>query len=270
MGMKLLSNKDKLVTRIAPSPTGHLHLGHAFHLYVIEKVIESGAASTILFRLENHDAQRSKDKYNDLIRSELSWFSPSLNLTQSPNHQQRKSYYLKELLLIKESLFWCDCNKNMGFKDSTGGWTCSSKCKGNSPSTQGIESIDLFSGTERLRNLRIQLEVNGEDHFPILVDKFSNGSYLLCNTIDDRDQNIDLIIRGDDFTPLNPIQQSLHKLIRNKTVIQCFHHPLLLDDDRKLSKRQKDESLTSLKEQGFNPQEIKAFFEQLIFDSSHD
>ena len=265
-----MSNKAELITRIAPSPTGHLHLGHAFHLYMIEKSLHNCGASTVFFRAENHDAQRSKAKYNNLIRAELKWFSPELVLTECPSHQQRKPHYLKELLDLKENLFWCDCNKSMGFKDPAGAWTCSSKCKPNGPSTQELKSLKLFSGTKLSRNLRIHLVINGQNYFPIVVDKLSNGSYLLCNTIDDRDQNINLIIRGEDFTLLNPVQKGLHDLLKNKTKIQRFHHPLLLESGRKLSKRQKDESLTSLKDQGFNPQEIKAFFEELILDSSHD
>ena len=87
-------------TRFAPSPTGHLHVGNirtALHNWMFAKK-ESG---TFLLRLDDTDAERSKEEYVEAIRADLAW----LGLT--PDEEQRQSArfdrYEEQLEKLKES-----------------------------------------------------------------------------------------------------------------------------------------------------------------------
>ena len=98
-----------IITRFAPSPTGHLHLGHAYSALFSEKQARA-AGGQFLLRIENIDTVRSKPEYEDAIIEDLSWlgikwegqvrrqsdhFDEYESIIKEPNHAQIN--HLREL-----------------------------------------------------------------------------------------------------------------------------------------------------------------------------
>ena len=71
MGRKVI-DRDKLVTRFAPSPTGYLHLGHAYSVFVAQSVVRQ-SGGTLLVRMEDIDSSRCRSEYEQAILDDLEW-----------------------------------------------------------------------------------------------------------------------------------------------------------------------------------------------------
>jgi len=95
----------------------------------------------------------------------------------------------------------------------------------------------------------------------LLKDNRGQWTYNFCVTVDDLDENVDLIIRGMDLRHATGRQIQLREMLVGdssaKSIPGFLHHPLLLDvNGRKLAKRDKDQSITEIRQSGIQPQEL--------------
>lgn len=271
----------QVITRFAPSPTGHLHRGHALHMLWVSEVARQ-LGGRVLYRLEDHDIGRCREDYIASIGSDIRWFSSLFQLSDHGSvptwRQSNRTSRYQEILdrcLDANLVYACDCSRQdiASATDQTSGelrylGTCrDKKIPVSSPGTalrlkipdQTISATDFKHGPIEQNPATMQGDV-------VIRDRDGHWTYQWCVVIDDIDQNINLIIRGDDLLSSIGRQLAMRKLIlpllqmeprENARPLYFLHHPLLLDDKgHKLSKRHFSESIGALRQQGWTALQV--------------
>lgn len=263
------------VSRFAPSPTGELHLGHVCHLLWLREIADAIGAG-VLVRMEDHDRTRCRPEYEAAILADLDWlgfaFDPvsrgSLEHHPSPFRQSdQPGRYAEAFEGLREAglLYGCTCTRgDLPPPDAAGERRYPGTCRGAPVEREGrhvvrvmlpdepTELDDLLLGTLR--------QHPAADHGdPVIRDALGQWSYQFCVVIDDLDQGVNLVIRGEDLTSSTGRQWLLGRLLGRTAPLVTAHHPLLLDaEGRKLSKRDGSESVRSMREAGMNAAEVIA------------
>lgn len=267
----------QLKTRLAPSPTGLLHLGHVLHLIYVQGISRKLGA-TINLRIEDHDRIRCLPQYDESLLQDLEWLGfdiPTKLWRQSERHQ----VYQNELekLMNRNLVYVCRCSRK-DVQSSTGQnggelvypGTCRTKnypfgepntcvrlkldqipTQDGQESPSPIQFRDLFLG-DLGQNLTEQGDV-------VVQDRFGQWTYQFAVVIDDLEQQINLIIRGQDLLSSTGRQLAMRALIDSKSTVPIFaHHPLLLDEDgQKLAKRRSSEAISYLRRMGLSADEVR-------------
>ena len=251
------------LTRFAPSPTGHLHLGHVVNaLYVWG--IARARAGTVLLRIEDHDRQRSRTEFEHSILEDLAWLGFEAD-RMMVRQSGRAAFYEDHLERLKASglAYVCSCSrKEMALA---------------SPDIPGQEM--RYPGTCRERHLewhpglswRIRLQpgdvafdderMGRQVHSPSeqcgdlqAMDRLGNWTYQFAVTVDDFLQGVTLVIRGEDLLPSTGRQIMLAELLGRTEPPTFFHHALIRKPGgEKLSKAAKDTGIRELRAAGESP-----------------
>ena len=255
------------ITRFAPSPTGNLHIG-GVRTALFNFVFSKQAGGLFLIRIEDTDRERSKKEYEEDIISGLEWLGISAD--ETPIRQsERSDVYQKaaEKLIDSGNAYWCDCSP-----EDLEAMREQQMAAGKKPMYDG-RSRDL--GLERSKNtvLRLATPIDGETIVKDLIRgdiTFKNSelddlillrsdgtpTYHFCNVVDDYDQGITTVIRGEDHISNTPRQIHIQKAL-GYNELEYAHLPLVLGEDKKrLSKRHAATSLNAYKEMGFTKESI--------------
>lgn len=271
----------EIITRFAPSPTGELHLGHAYSALCGFEFAKKHNGKFVL-RIEDTDMGRCRPEYSHAIFEDLKWLGIQWEEDVRFQSQHFAEYdAIIEKLKNMGVLYRCfKTRKEMedaalsaphGFRDGIDGIIQTN------PISTAEESLRLLNNEPFAWRLSCKkaMEIIGNDllffndeiHGKILVNPFANGdiiiarkdskaSYHLCAVHDDEIQNISHIIRGDDLLNATHIQIVLQKLLGYKTP-KYHHHKLLLDENgKRFAKRDKAMTLKSMRENGVKPHEI--------------
>ena len=255
------------ITRFAPSPTGNLHIG-GVRTALFNFVFSKQAGGLFLIRIEDTDRERSKKEYEEDIISGLEWLGISADKTPI-RQSERSDIYQKaaEKLIDSGNAYWCDCSP-----EDLEAMREQQMAAGKKPMYDG-RSRDL--GLERSKNtvLRLATPIDGETIVKDLIRgdiTFKNSelddlillrsdgtpTYHFCNVVDDYDQGITTVIRGEDHISNTPRQIHIQKALGYKE-LEYAHLPLVLGEDKKrLSKRHAATSLNAYKEMGFTKESI--------------
>ena len=257
-----------LKTRIAPSPTGHLHLGHVLHIMCVQGIAMKLGAD-ISLRLEDHDQSRCRPEFASSILEDLAWLG--VKLPKKLWHQsQRNEVYQTNLedLMRKGLVYACSCSRKniqLDTEQSSGELRYPGTCREkniplNQPDTcirlkipnGDISFSDLFLG---------ELKNNPADQSGDVVirDRIGQWTYQYAVVIDDLDQEINLIIRGKDLLSSTARQLVMRDIISPGKSKPIFaHHPLIADNSgNKLSKRFLSEALSVLRNNGISADKIR-------------
>lgn len=257
-----------IVTRFAPSPTGRLHLGHAFSAALGHaRARESGGR--FLLRIEDLDQGRSRPKFVDGIYDDLEWLGLDWDepvLVQS----QRTEAYETALNRLRERglVYACFCTRadiaqsmTAPHGDAAASYpgTCrllpdDPKRRAETPhswrldSAKALEIAGLPSWTEtggsRFNAAASQI---GD---VILARKDAPASYHLSCVVDDAGSGVIMVVRGADLRPSTPIQRLLQILL-DLPEPTYLHHPLVTHEDgRRLAKRDLAPTLAAMRESG--------------------
>ncbi len=273
-------------TRFAPSPTGLLHLGHAFAAL---RAYEAAAGGRFLLRIEDLDTGRARAEYvaaieQDLAWLELQWETPLLH------QSSRAAAYQAALasLEARELLYPCFCTRSaIAAEIARAGQAPHEGQAAVYPGT--CRALTAAERSERLRagaSYALRLDVGraaalvgaldftelgagpAGEHGLIGVDPLSCGdvvlarrdlpaAYHLAVVVDDAYQQVTLVTRGHDLFSATHIQRLLQALLALPAP-QYAHHRLILDaSGRKLSKRDRAVTLQSLREQGLTPAQVR-------------
>ena len=280
-----MSETAPIRVRIAPSPTGFLHLGTirtALFNYLFAKK-EGGA---FIIRIEDTDTQRSLPVYEESILSGLKKLSitwdegPDVGGPYGPYRQSERTdlyrKYIKQLLDEKKA-YWCFCTKeeleeekkamlSQGLFPKYSG-TCrrltpeqvaAKKSAGQNavvrlmvPSGMTIEFDDMIRGT---------ISVNSDTIGDIVIAKSESAPlYNFAVVVDDELMKISHVIRGEDHISNTPKQILIQNAL-GFTRPHYAHLPLILSPDRsKLSKRNLETSFDEYLKDGYLPQAIVNF-----------
>jgi glutamyl-Q tRNA(Asp) synthetase len=264
-----------IVTRFAPSPTGLLHLGHAFAAIT---AAESG--DDFLLRIEDLDAGRSRDEFIEAICRDLKWLG--LSWDEPVLRQSRRSdAYAAALgrLTAMGLVYPCVCTrKEIAEEIARAGeaqhgpdgplypGTCRhlSSPPPDKPhvlrldATKAAAMAGPLSFTEHGKRLAVDASRFGDI---VLARKDLPAAYHLAVVVDDAFQNVTLVTRGEDLAPATHIQRLLQALLGLPEPAYA-HHPLVLDENgRKFSKRDQAVTLAALREAGATPSDVRARLE---------
>ena len=252
----------KVVTRFAPSPTGTLHIGGvrtALFNYVYAKQNDG----LFLVRIEDTDRERSTKEFEKNILDNLS--SIGLNPDQKPiNQSERNDIYIKaaEKIIKTGNAYWCDCSQEsldeMRKEQTAAGkkpmYDGRSRNLGLERSDQTVLRLATPDDGEIVVKDLIRGDItfkNSELDDLILLRSDGTPTYHLCNVVDDFEQNVTTVIRGEDHISNTPRQIHIQKALAYPE-LEYAHLPLVLGTDKKrLSKRHAATNLEEYREEGY-------------------
>ena len=253
-----------IITRFAPSPTGTLHIGGvrtALFNYLHAKQNDG----KFLIRIEDTDQDRSKLEYEENILNglaKLGMIPDEIPIRQSERRQIYKDAAQK--LIDSGHAYWCDCSKEMldemrkeqeaaGKKPMYDG---RSRNLGLKQSENTVLRLATPEEGEIIVNDLIRGEVrfqNSELDDLILLRSDGTPTYHLCNVVDDFEQNVTTVIRGEDHLSNTPRQMHIQQALGYNS-LEYAHLPLVLGENKKrLSKRDAVTSLDDYLNLGYLP-----------------
>jgi glutamyl-Q tRNA(Asp) synthetase len=261
------------VTRFAPAPTGHLHLGHLVNVLYVWGIARA-TGGRVVMRMEDHDRQRSRPAFDRAILEDLPRLGvlpdePDLDafLGETPYRQSQAGTVYGDALarLRREGLVYaCACSRSTfaAYEAANGrpwrGIGCPGDCRSLGFAEDGEVGLRVAvgAGSERWVDLlagpMADEPAAGGD--PLVRDRVGNWTYAFCVVVDDMRHGVDLVIRGRDLLEATPVQLRLARLLGRETAAQFLHHPLIRRaSGQKLSKAEGDTSIRSLLEAGASP-----------------
>jgi len=240
--MKMADNQQKVVVRMAPSPTGYFHVGSA-RTALFNFLFARKHGGTFIFRSEDTNDERSKREFENNIIDCLKWLGLDYDLfvRQSERQDLYKSYVKK--MLDNETAYI---------------------------SKEHITEVGKRGEVIRLRNPNKKITFNDVVRGKIEFDTTESGDFIIAKSIseplyhlavvvDDHEMNITHVIRGEDILSSTPRHILIQEAIGAKQPIYA-HIPLILATDRsKLSKRHGATSVTDYKDRGILPSALINF-----------
>jgi glutamyl-Q tRNA(Asp) synthetase len=272
------------VTRFAPSPTGYLHLGHAYSaLQGWQAARHDGGR--FLLRLEDIDQTRCRDLYAAAILEDLAWLGLAWD---EPVRRQSEHFgdYQQALdrLEAKGVLYPCFCTRReIAIEIGRAGAAPQGDAAPRYPGTcRRLGSAQRAAMRRSGRNYALRLDLEGASELAgpldwveegggaqhrvradptaqgdvVLARKDCPASYHLASTLDDAIQGVTLVTRGADLMPATHIHRVLQALLDLPTP-RYRHHPLLKDaGGRRLAKRDGAPTIRAMRAAGANPAAI--------------
>ena len=219
--------------RIAPSPTGQLHIGNA-RTALFNWLYAKANNGTFLVRIDDTDTERSTKEFQKDITENLKWlglhWDEGIEVGGSHDSYKQSSRF-DRYQEVAENLL----SKNLAYEDD-------GAIRFKVPNDGSIEFKDYIRG-DMLFNLS-----DVEDFVILRSDK--SPTYHLASTVDDIDYGITIIARGEDILSSTPKHIMLMKAMDASLPDFC-HLPLLFGPDgKKLSKRHGDTSVEAFKNKG--------------------
>jgi glutamyl-Q tRNA(Asp) synthetase len=268
------------VTRFAPSPTGPLHLGHAFSaLSAYDAAMAAGGR--FILRIEDIDLTRCKQGFEAAIYDDLTWLGIKweVPVRRQSGHMADYAKALDQLIGMGV-MYRCFKTRKELLVDSASAPHHIALPYHGAPVSAADEAAKLAAGAAfawRLSMEKCQQHLGAAwsqlgcmmDGIWTFLDPLCAGdvilarkefptSYHLASVYDDALQGMTHIIRGEDLIEAPHVQVLLQKLLGLPTPAY-HHHRLILDDDgKRLAKRNQSETLAALRAAGATPHNIRA------------
>lgn len=268
-----------ITTRFAPSPTGHLHLGHAFAAFEAAR-----AGTRFLVRIEDIDATRCRPEFEAAIFEDLAWLGLSWDEPVLRQSERLPAYAAAlETLKARGLIYPCFCTRQQiadeiarsteaphGPDGPHYPGTCrqlsederAEKITSGTPYALRLDCTQAAAQTGALlfdeRGMgRIAVDPNAFGDV-VLARKEIPTAYHLAVVVDDAFQGVNLVTRGNDLLASAHIQRVLQALLGLPEPTYA-HHRLILDaNGRKFSKRDHAVTLRALRDAGVTPDAIRA------------
>ena len=265
------------ITRFAPSPTGHLHLGHAYAaLFAARQAARLDGV--MILRIEDIDPTRCRPAFTDAIFEDLAW----LGLTW-PIPVRRQSAHLGDYAAVLAALrargflYPCFCTRAeiaastaaphapdpiypgtcrvLAPSERAGrlaagvphAWrldTARALALSRAPLTYDTPAGTVFCRPERFGDV-------------VLARKDAPASYHLCVTHDDAIQGVTLVTRADDLQPVTDIHRLLQDLMNWPVPTYLFHPLITGEHGRRLAKRDGAPTLRAARASGLTPDAVR-------------
>lgn len=257
-----MPDKNKVRTRFAPSPTGHLHIGGlrtAIYSYALAK----HTGGDFILRIEDTDKKREVEGSKEEIKELLQLFGLELDGEHTQSERVKSGIYQKaaEKLVSDGHAFYCECAskdvKNEGYSKELKD-PCRNKELNNGAIKLKTPSDRIVKFDDFVLNKEISWNTNDiADATLLKSDGFP--TYHLAVVVDDNDMQISHVLRGHAWLPSTPIHLLVYEYLGfNKPSIG--HLTDILDPEGgKLSKRKGSISVRGLIDEGFLPSAIANF-----------
>jgi len=275
-------------TRFAPSPTGYLHLGHAFSALTAAD-LATRAGGEFLIRIEDIDRARCRDEYERAIYDDLHWLGLRWPLPVMRQSERMEIYDDALNQLIDRGLcFPCGCTRRdirkalsapqegAGLDGPVYPGTCRARSirdyhKGDAIRLNMAAAIESLGGDAALA--RLTFTETGPYHTGthrlygdwlrkvagdiVLARRDIGTSYHLAVVVDDAAQDITLVTRGMDLFPVTFLHRLLQALLELPTP-KYHHHRLIRDESgKRLAKRDDARALRKYRAEGVTPAQIR-------------
>ncbi len=265
---------ENIRVRIAPSPTGPLHIGTA-RTALFNYLFAKQHNGVFILRIEDTDKERSELKWTQEIIEELHWLG--INWNEGPDidgkfgpykQSQRFDIYKKylEQLLKDEKAYYCTCTpeelEEKRQKQISEGLApkYDGKCRDKN-NTSGVIRLKVENKKVKFIDLirkEVEFDMGLLGDF-VIARNLDSALFHLAVVIDDFLMQISHVIRGDDHIANTPRQILLQEALGFYTPIYA-HIPLFLNPDKsKMSKRQGDVALKDFHTNGYLPEALINF-----------
>lgn len=256
-----------IVSRFAPSPTGRLHLGHAFSAALGHaRARESGGE--FLLRIEDLDQTRSRPEFVDGIFEDLRWLG--LGWDAAPLLQSERTAYDEALETLKRRglAYACFCTRadlaqslTAPHGDAAVSYPGTCRALPDDPdrraTTPHCWRLDSRKALA-LAGLPAWIEADGirftaapeQIGDAILARKDAPASYHLACVVDDAASGVTLVVRGADLRPSTPTQRVLQSLLGLPEPTYLHHALVTHAGGRRLAKRDQAPTLAAMRESG--------------------
>src|SRR5690606_35193200 len=227
------------LTRFAPAPTGWLHLGHLVNAVWVWGVARA-LDGRVLLRVEDHDRTRCRPEFEAGLLEDLAWLGlePDAGIDPVLRQSDRGAAYEAELrgLEARGLAYGCRCSRKdiaAAAGDAPDVETpYPGTCRGlGLPVAAGIGArVPMDAGVESFEDLRLgpQAQEPARQCGDLLArDRLGNWTYQFCVVVDDRDQGVDLVIRGEDLLGSTGRQLRLARMLGRDVPPRFLHHPLV-------------------------------------------
>ena len=276
-----------IVTRFAPSPTGYLHLGHAYSaLHAWRAAREAGGE--FLLRVEDIDRARCRPEFTAAILDDLAWLGLDWDGAVRKQSEHFADYESAlDRLDVMGLIYPCFCTRAEiaaeiaragGAPQGDNGRIYPGTCR-NLPVEERLHRIAagesfalrLDVAKALARTGPLEWEEDGEGVIPadpallgdvVLARKDTPTSYHLAVSVDDALQGVTLVTRGADLFTATHIHRLLQALLQLATP-RYRHHRLLTDaQGERFAKRDKALSLRALRAAGRTPEQVRAMVDR--------
>jgi glutamyl-Q tRNA(Asp) synthetase len=270
------------ITRFAPSPTGELHLGHAYAaLFAWRHAGEDPARFRL--RIEDLDSGRSQPEHEEAIRRDLDWLGIASDAPALRQSERADAYRTAlDALDAAGLLYPCFCTRAEIRAEIEAAGAAPHGPPGGTAGPDGplypgtCRGLDIVERNRRIaageaHALRLDIgravaaagpltwtdRARGEHTATpalfgdvVLARKDAAASYHLAVTVDDAAQGVTLVTRAEDLLPATHLHRLLQALL-GLPVPVWHHHPLLTDaDGKRFAKRDRAHTLRALREAG--------------------
>jgi glutamyl-Q tRNA(Asp) synthetase len=272
------------VTRFAPSPTGPLHLGHAYSALLAYEMARA-SNGRFLLRIEDTDISRARPKWETQIYDDLTWLGLTWEQPVLRQSEHLDAYHANIMQLARLGLVYpCSCSR-------------SDIRAALSAPQEGVAAITVYPGTCRHRDMNsrqpgdalrlnmnralgllsgkpIEFHETGPKHAgthkispqellqstgdAVLGRKeIETVSYVLAAVVDDAKQDITTVIRGEDLFETTALQVLLQTLLELPTPEYHHHHLIRDNDGKRLAKRDDARAIAKYRADGLTPGHIR-------------
>ena len=276
------------ITRFAPSPTGSLHLGHAYSACLAHDMAQE-AQGQFLLRIEDIDQSRARAQWETQIYDDLTWLGLSWPLPVMRQSDQMDRYRGALDQLAQQGLIYrCTCRRRDIEAASAApqegvptfgpdGRIYPGTCRGQSVTraaevegatlrldlARALDRLSQMSFTETGRRHKGRHEITQGTALahigdPVLARPDMGSSYHLSVVVDDAAQGVTHVIRGEDLFEATAIHVILQNLLAYP-VPQYHHHALIRDEQgKRLAKRDDARAIALYRDAGKTPADILA------------
>lgn len=270
-------------TRFAPSPTGPLHLGHAYSALLAHDMARA-AGGCFLLRIEDIDRSRARDHWEEQIYDDLSWLGISWERPVMRQSDRLKIYAeALDFLWEQKFLYPCACTRRdieaalsapqegvprFGPDGVIYPGTCRGTRREGSRPENDVLRLDCTGIEERHYNFKedgqdagvkefSKLDIEREVGDIVLARREMGTSYHLSVVLDDAALGITHVVRGADLFEATKIHVVLQNLLHLPT--PTYHHHRLIRDEngKRLAKRDDARAIAKYRADGASPQDIR-------------
>ena len=278
-----MPTSSSTVTRFAPSPTGRLHLGHAYSALFAEREAR-GAQGRFLLRIEDIDPARCRPEFETGIYEDLAWLGLHWETPVRRQTEHLGDYRAAlDRLAAADFVYPCFCSRKEiqaeiarsasapqgpegalypGTCRSLGATERAARVAGGRPYALRLNVAAALAATGPLNwqdldkgLIRAEPRLLGD---VVLGRRDAPASYHLAVTVDDHLQGVTLVTRGEDLLPATHIHRLLQALLQFETPLYRHHRLMTNDQGERLAKRDGALALTALRAAGHSAAEVRA------------